>query len=206
MFGRVLERRPWGHTQHWYKCCNKNAAATPLKPFDIVWRIYQDCKKKIQNFLLCWTKHSEAVRRSYQKHYQIRSIILSDLIRIKHSEAVVQRYSVKKVFLKKFRKIIVRWRFEPSILQTIRLYDHPHFSSFFPNIPSPRFWQDCPNETPDKHRNKLMSQSCFFIFRRLKNNAVFYKKTFKSDTRLRFDKNEHSKWKTSITAKNSLHY
>ena len=38
-----------------------------------------------------------------------------------------------------------------------------------------------PNEILDKYKNKLMWQSYFFIFKRLKNNVIymfFYKKYF----------------------------
>ena len=43
------------------------------------------------------------------------------------------------------------------------------------------FQQYNPNEILDKYKNKLMWQSYFFIFKRLKNNVIymfFYKKYF----------------------------
>ena len=42
------------------------------------------------------------------------------------------------------------------------------------------FHQYCPNERPGKHKNKLMWQNYFFIFRRLQNNVkcFFYEQHF----------------------------
>ena len=52
----------------------------------------------------------------------------------------------------------------------------------FPNPPflARLFRQYRPNEIPDKHKNKLMWQIYFFIFRKLKNNikCSFMNKTF----------------------------
>ena len=36
------------------------------------------------------------------------------------------------------------------------------------------FWQDSPNEIQNKHKNKLVWQSHFFMFRRLQNNVTFF--------------------------------
>ena len=45
---------------------------------------------------------------------------------------------------------------------------------------------------PEKHKNKLMWQSYFFIFRMLKSNVTYFftSNTFISNTRLRFDPNK----------------
>ena len=45
------------------------------------------------------------------------------------------------------------------------------FIYFFTNPPllARLFHQCCPNEIPDKHKNKLMWENYFFIFKRLKN-------------------------------------
>ena len=52
-------------------------------------------------------------------------------------------------------------------------------------------WQYCSNEIWDKHKNKCMSESCFFMFRRLQNNIAcfFVSNTFIYINRLRFDLN-----------------
>ena len=46
----------------------------------------------------------------------------------------------------------------------------------------PYFWKhftdnNAPNEMPDKHKIKLMRESCFFMFRRLKNNMILFTAT-----------------------------
>ena len=78
-----------------------------------------------------------------------------------------------------------------SSIDTPPLYGHPSPFYIFPNplLLARLFRQYCPNEIPDKHKNKLMWQSYFFIFRRLKNNVKrsFINNTFISNTRLRFN-------------------
>ena len=63
----------------------------------------------------------------------------------------------------------------------------PSFLSFFLKaqlLTTLFFWHDRPYEIPDKQKNKLMWQSHFFIFRRLKNDVtcVFISNTFISNT------------------------
>ena len=48
----------------------------------------------------------------------------------------------------------------------VKVHSPPLFHKTFPKI--------TPNEIPDKHKNKLMWQSYFFIFRRLKNNVTCF--------------------------------
>ena len=51
------------------------------------------------------------------------------------------------------------------------------------------FRQYRPNEIPDKHKNKLMWQSYFLIFRRLKNNVTCFQKNSKQyQAEILFDK------------------
>ena len=61
--------------------------------------------------------------------------------------------------------------------------------SINPKLLARLFRQYFPNEIMDKHKNKLMRQNYFFIFRRLKNNikCFFINSTFKSNTKLRFN-------------------
>ena len=70
------------------------------------------------------------------------------------------------------------------------LYGHPHFLSFFQTpVFGKTFRQYRPNEIPDKHKNKLMWQSYFLIFRRLKNNVTCFKKNSKQyQAEILFDK------------------
>ena len=66
------------------------------------------------------------------------------------------------------------------------LYGHPTFYLFFfePPASDKLLWQYCLNEICDKHKNKLIWQNYFFIFRRLKNHVTCF---FISNTsRLRF--------------------
>ena len=79
-------------------------------------------------------------------------------------------------------KLIMCRRFEPSFYKQPPYKAIPHFSYFFRTH---CFWQDFPdNIAPVKYRIntkiKLMWQSYFFIFRRLKNNIIcfFYKQHF----------------------------
>ena len=61
---------------------------------------------------------------------------------------------------------------------------------YFPNPPflARLFQHYCLNDILNKNKSKLMWQSYFFIFRRLKNNVIcFYKNTFISNTRLRLN-------------------
>ena len=57
----------------------------------------------------------------------------------------------------------------------------PHFWHFFDDI--------APNEIQDKDKNKLMRENYFFMFRRFQNDVTCFlvRKTFKSNTRLRFN-------------------
>ena len=86
-----------------------------------------------------------------------------------------------KLFLSLFTVtvIIVCRSFEPPFYRQPPIWPSPLFI-FFPNTPflARPFRQYRPNEIPDKHENKIMGQSHFFIFRRLKNNVkcLFYKK------------------------------
>ena len=69
---------------------------------------------------------------------------------------------------------------------------HPPFSCFFLNHSLFIYLAIPPNEIWDKHENKLMRQNYFFKVRKLQklqNNVTwsFYKQTFLSNTRLRFD-------------------
>ena len=65
------------------------------------------------------------------------------------------------------------------LLQTTPCMAIPLFV-FFPKSPllARLFRQYYPNEIPDKHKNKLMWQNNFFIFRRLKNVKCFFCKQY----------------------------
>ena len=64
-----------------------------------------------------------------------------------------------------------------------------HISSALPNFIQHFFWQFFPNDTWNKHKNKLMRKSYFFMFWRLQNNvtASFITNTFIWHTRLKFE-------------------
>ena len=71
-----------------------------------------------------------------------------------------------------------------------------------PSLLTTFFWQYCPNEILDKHKNKLMWKKNFFMFRRLMTmlRAIFISNTFISDTissiKRSLKKSKHCKWKT----------
>ena len=66
--------------------------------------------------------------------------------------------------------------------------DSPPYLSFFQTLHFWYFWRYNHNEIRDKHKKKLMTESYFFIFKRLQNNIkCFFKETFISNARLRFD-------------------
>ena len=80
-----------------------------------------------------------------------------------------------------------------------------HLFSKLPLLPR-LFPQYRPNEIPDKYKNKLIWQSYFFIFNRLKNNDSCFFNTYISNIRLKCNpkstisnikrsqnKNKHSK-------------
>ena len=69
-------------------------------------------------------------------------------------------------------------RFEPPFYRQPPSMVIPLFLYFFPNPPllARLFRQNRPSEIPDKHKNKLIWQNYFFIFRRLKNVTCFFYK------------------------------
>ena len=80
-------------------------------------------------------------------------------------------------------------RFELPSVENLPVWPSPppSFLSFFLKaqlLTTLFFWHDRPYEIPDKQKNKLMWQSHFFIFRRLKNDVtcVFISNTFISNT------------------------
>ena len=84
------------------------------------------------------------------------------------------------IILRLARLTIVCKRFEPHF-SIHPPPSHPLWLSFFifskALLFKRLFGQFCPIEIPDKHKNKLMLKSHFFVSRRLKNNVTsfFYK-------------------------------
>ena len=87
-------------------------------------------------------------------------------------------------------------------------WPYPVFIFFYTPLLARLFPQYRPNEIPDKYKNKLIWQTYFFIFNRLKNNDSCFFNTYISNIRLKCNpkskisnikrsqnKNKHSKWK-----------
>ena len=68
-----------------------------------------------------------------------------------------------------------------------------------PPLLTRRFWEYCRSIIPDKHKNKLMWQSYYFIFKRIKTNVTYflYKQHFIGNTWLKLNQKE-SKEKKNI--------
>ena len=102
-----------------------------------------------------------------------------------------------EIISKNFNKILYIWfstivfrRFEfPFYRQFPHICQNPLFI-FFPNPAFGKiFSTNWPNEIPNKHKNKLMWQSDFFIYRRLQNSTtkLLINNTFIRNTKLRFN-------------------
>ena len=85
--------------------------------------------------------------------------------------------------------VVVCRRFEPPFYTQAPYMAIPYVS-LFPISPllAPFFRQYCPKEMHDKHKIRPVTETCFFMFRRLQNNTMlFISKTYIYITRLRFD-------------------
>ena len=128
----------------------------------MIWHMEQKIIKVILRSCHYWSICTHGIRRG------LRSL-LSNQAPVQYSSpsnSGLQGTPFQSLYITLCRK------FKPLFYKQPLFMAIPHFFIVFPNsLLLGRLFQQCdPNKIPEKHKNKLMWQSCFFIFRKLRKH------------------------------------
>ena len=136
-------------------------------------KIYEEEYMKVQNNIL--DRYMDRSDKKFQndKFSSVNSLCYTEFLRYYYVSTISNKDDWQPVELTDdmLETNIVCRKFEPHLLQTTPpIWPSLPLFIFFPNLPLlARLFRQCrTNEILDKHKNKLMWQRCFFIFRRLK--------------------------------------